>query len=110
MGNGNEKNVTKETRQKAEDYKRALRYIDGCADFTFEAFLETNRLAGNLMTESEVRRMYQDTAYILPVNGISGKEELKKIIRQTLAEGVQVFGDLAVELEKSDKKWWQFWK
>jgi hypothetical protein len=88
-------NIGKEARERAKKYKKALKYLDGCKKFTYEDLIETNRLAGNAMTEEELRRMWD-----MSEQTIAGAEGYRQILRNTLIEGINAFERIADELGK----------
>ena len=86
----------REARQRAENYRRALKYLDSVRGFTYENFAEMNRIAGNLYSESDMRRMLAESQYALPTGGEPGGAEfLKMSLRNSLIEGISVFESVA---------------
>jgi hypothetical protein len=96
------KEVITEAKVKAEKYKKALLYLDSCDRLSYKALVETNRIAGNVMTKARLREMWD-----MSKNIINGAEFNKQALRETLIEGIQAFESVADGL---GKKWWQFWK
>ena len=89
-------------KERAKKYKRSLKYLDSCTHFSYKDLVKTNKIAGNVMSESELRRMWK-----MSKKTFEGTEGHKQILRNTLIEGINAFESVANEL---GKKWWQFWK
>lgn len=104
----------RKARQTAENYRRALKYLDECGELTYEKLVEANRIAGVDMSESQLRAMWEQADHILPTPRAGGrpggKEFLRFQMRNTLIESIATFEALADKLGVSEKKWWQFWK
>lgn len=104
---GNEVNFM---RQSVESCKRALKYLDECGELTYEKLAEANRIAG-VMSEAELRTMWEQADYILPTGGEpGGKEFLRFQMRDALIMGIAALEEVSDKLGTSEKKWWQFWK
>ena len=103
--------TAQEARQRVDNYKRALKYLDECGDLTYLKLREANRIAGVDMSDLELRSMWAQADFIMHKGGQpGGKESLRFVMRKTLIEGIAIFEALADELGESEKKWWQFWK
>jgi hypothetical protein len=103
------------------NYKRALAYLDGVTELTYERFKEAIRLAGNPVPETEIRQQWEMSKMTL-----QGPESLRQTYREVWEKGIQVFGEIARELPRVresesrssrssrqntfTRKWWQFWK
>lgn len=104
------------------NYKRALAYLENVSDWTFDTYRETIRLSGIHMSESEMRQQW-----VMMEGTLYGTKELQRIQRDTLQEGIRVFGEIAVKLPRTrssetepetqptsnnspKRKRWQFWK
>ena len=104
------------------NYKRALAYLENVPDWTFDTYRETIRLSGIRMSESEMQQQWDMMGATL-----YGTKELRRIQRDTLQEGIRVFGEIAEKLPKMrssepeskkqptsnnslKRKRWQFWK
>jgi hypothetical protein len=82
-------------RQRAERYKEALVYLNSCARFTYEDLAKTSSIAGDPMSELDLRQMWDSSKRTL-----EGAEGVKQSIRKALIEGINTFESLAKELEK----------
>ena len=103
--------VARELKQRVDNYKRALKYLDECGDLTYDKLHEANRISGGDMADSRLRAMWEQADTILPTHGQpGGKEFLRFQMRNSLIEGIATFESLAGKLVASEKKWWQFWK
>jgi hypothetical protein len=103
--------IAQDFRQRVENYKRALKYLDECGDLTYDKILEATQIASFDMPESQLRAMWEQADDILPSSGQpGGKESLRFVMRNKLIEGIAAFESVADELGASKKKWWQFWK
>jgi hypothetical protein len=92
-------NVGKEARQRAENYKKALKYLDTCGTLDYGKFSEINKIAGYPFTEEQIRQQIAQSDFMLPIGGKpGGMEALKQIIRETLVQGESTFGSLADKL------------
>jgi hypothetical protein len=91
--------VGKEARQRADNYRKAVKYLDGCSGFTLENFREMNRLSGGNFSEFEMQRMYEESKAILPMGGRPGGVlALKGVQRKTLIEAIAAFDGIADQL------------
>ena len=86
-------NVAKEARQRAENYGKALRFLEGLQSLTYEDYTKSIRMAGIEMTESEVRQQWNMAKMTIP-----GTESLRQTQIEVLREGIQVFEEVAKEL------------
>lgn len=103
--------ILREARQRAANYKRALKYLDECGTLTYDKLREANRIAAVDMAESQLRTMWEQAGYILPTGGHPGGQEFLRFqMRSTLMEGIATFEAVADKLGKSERKWWQVWK
>jgi len=92
--------VRKEFKQRAEDYKKALKYLDSCSTFTYDNLVKVNQIAGSPVPEVDLQRMWEQSRYILTTDQASGVEFLRQTMRSTLIEGISAFEDTARELGK----------
>jgi hypothetical protein len=96
--------AVRNVRQQAENYRRALKYLDGCGDLTYEKLREVWRISGVNMSESQLRQQWSQAHYILPTGGQpGGKEYLRLMMRKTLTEAIATFETLADKLARSGK-------
>ena len=110
--------VSRFARQKVDNYRRALRYLDGCGDITLDKMREAIRLSGVDMSERDLHLMWDGADKVLPTAGMpGGQEAARHILRQTLIRGMAVFEGAAAGLDALDipgtesrGKWWQFWR
>jgi hypothetical protein len=91
----------KEAKRIAENYKKALKYLDKCKNFTYDDLVKTNQIAGSPMSEPDLQRMWEQSQYILPIGGEpGGAESLRKMMRNTLIESISAFETIVQELGK----------
>jgi hypothetical protein len=96
--------AVRNVRQQVENYRRALKYLDGCGDLTYEKLREAWQIAGVDMPESQLRQQWSQADYILPTGGRpGGKESLRFMMRNTLIEAIATFESLADKLAGSGK-------
>lgn len=94
-----------DARLRAENYKRALRFLEGLTDFTYADYVKCIKMAGIEMTESELREQWYMAERTIP-----GTQSLRQIQMEVFVKGINIFGEISQKLGKSSKKWWQFWK
>ncbi|MEO0250394.1 MAG: hypothetical protein ABIN58_12895 [candidate division WOR-3 bacterium] len=113
-------NVEK-ARELVENYKRALAYLNGVSELTYDNFRQAIHLAGNPVPESEIRQQWEMAKMTL-----QGTESLRQTYREVWEKGIEVFGQIVRELPRireqesrsprqsgqqtSTRKWWEFWK
>jgi hypothetical protein len=103
--------AARQTRQRLDGYKRALKYLDECGDLTLDKMREANRIARVDMPEFQLRALWEQADCVLPTDGHpGGHESMRFHMRNTLIEAIAAFEALADKLGLSEKKWWQFWK
>jgi len=91
----------KEAKRISESYKKALKYLDKCQNFTYDDLVKTNQIAGSPMSESDLKRMWEQSQYILPIGSEpGGVESLRKMMRNTLIESISAFETIVQELGK----------
>jgi hypothetical protein len=96
--------TVRKVRQQVENYRSALKYLDGCGDLTYEKLREAWHIAGVNMPESQLRQQWSQADYILPTGGQpGGKESLRFMMRNTLIESIATFEALADRLAESGK-------
>lgn len=89
----------REARQRAKNYKQALKYLDECGAFTIEEFREVHRIGGIDIPESKLRSIWKEADYMLPIGGQpGGTETLRRIMRDELIRSIAIFEELAEEL------------
>ena len=109
-------NIANEARQRVENYRKALAFLEGLQSFTYEDYVRSIRMAGIDMTESEMRQQWSMAKMTIP-----GTESLRQTQIDVLREGIRVFGEVAQKLGDNQsgdsespkvitKKWWQFWR
>jgi len=86
-------NVAKEARQRAENYRKALRFLEGLQSFTYEDYVKSIKIAGIEMAESEIRQLWQSTEMM-----IGGPESLRQVQIESLRKGIEVFDEVARKL------------
>ncbi len=107
-------------RELADNYKRALAYLNSISELTYENFRHAIHLAGNPVPEGEIRQQWEMAKMTL-----QGTESLRQTYREVWEKGIEVFGQIARELprireqesrssdqsdRKTSRKWWEFWK
>jgi len=129
--------VRQHLRELADNYRRAIAYMDNCREWTLEALLETNRISGGNMSEAQCRQTWQDARFIFPDSEDKhpgGTESLRYTMRSTLMEAISTFEGLIGKPEikvaeisqepkavapltkttraalPAKKRFWQFWK
>jgi hypothetical protein len=81
--------------QRANNYRKAVKYLDSCGPFNEEKLREANRIAGNPLTEDDVHRFVQTAPSMLSTGGKrGGMEGVRDEMRKSLTEGIAVFGSL----------------
>lgn len=91
--------VGREARETADNYRKAVKYLDGCPGFTLDNFREMNRLTGGNFNEFEMQSMYEQSHAILPTGGRQGGVlSLKAMQRATLIEAIAAFDQVADQL------------
>ncbi|MFQ5952604.1 MAG: hypothetical protein ACE5JK_04265 [Candidatus Omnitrophota bacterium] len=88
------KKAAREARERATRYRKALEYLDGCTQFTFKELEETNRIAGSAISQPELREMWE-----MSQKTFEGGESCRKILYDTLIEGIDVLESLAEKIE-----------
>jgi lipoate synthase len=86
-------NIAMEARQRADNYRRALQFLEGLQNFTYADYTKSIKMAGIEMTESEMRQQWNMSEMTIP-----GTESLRQTQIEVLKEGVRVFGDIAQKL------------
>jgi hypothetical protein len=95
------KEIIKDTKQKMESFKEAIRYLDSCKEFGFDAFKEAHRIAGTNAQESELSRMWAEAKLVLPGPGHSGgTESLREVTRDSFVTAVAEAQKLVDMMEK----------
>ncbi len=93
--------VGSDARNRAENYRKAVRYLDTCGELTLDKLRKATQIAGVEM-ESDLRRMWSQADAVLPRMGEpGGKEFVRFTVRKTLLEGIQTFDALAKQLGAS---------
>jgi len=93
MPMGGSEEVRRMARQRAENYRKALSYLNGLARLTYTDFVKVIRIAGIEMAESEIQQTWRMSEMTIP-----GAEGLRQIYRETLEQGIAVFEKVAREL------------
>jgi hypothetical protein len=83
----------KKARELVENYKRALAYLNGVSEMTYDNFRQAIHLAGNPVPESEIRQQWEMAKMTL-----QGTESLRQTYREVWEKGIEVFGQIAREL------------
>jgi len=86
-------NVAEEAKQRAENYRKALRFLEGLQSFTYEDYVKSIKMAGIEMTELELRQQWDMACMTIP-----GTESLRQTQIEVLSEGIKVFEEVAKKL------------
>ena len=79
------------------DYKRALAYLDSCGSFDERKFREANRIAGGLLSESDIQMMLAQSQMIMPSAGEpGGMDFIKAQVRENLETLIQMAGKMGL--------------
>ena len=93
--------VIKDTKQAIGNFKKAIKYLDGCAEFDFDDFKEAHRIAGTNTQESELREMWAESKLVLPGPGHSGGvESLREVTRDSFVTAIAEAQKLVDMMEK----------
>lgn len=94
-----------------ENYRRALKFLEECGDFTYEKLKEAHEIAGIDVPDYQLRSEWSDALAVLPLGGRpGGREMLRSLMKKELKEGISTFKALARKLGVHEKKWWRFWR
>jgi lipoate synthase len=85
--------VAKEARQRAENYKKALEFLERLQSFTYDDYVKSIKMAGIDMTESEMRQQWNTAEMTIP-----GPKILRQTQIEVLREGIRVFEEVANKL------------
>lgn len=72
-----------------EKYRAGLSYLDGCGTFDEAKFREFNRITGNRFSEADIQTQLCNAQKM-----IKGMEEVKSVLRSSMAEGISTFEKL----------------
>src|SRR4030042_3002202 len=86
-------NVVMEARRRVENYSRALRFLEGLHNVTYEDYVNSIRMAGIERAESKMRQQWNMAKMTLP-----GTESLRQTQIEVLREGIRVFGEVVQKL------------
>jgi serine/threonine-protein kinase len=78
------------------NYRNAIAYMDSVSRLTYESLREAVRLAGNPVPESELRQQWETAKMTL-----QGTESLREVYREVWEKGIEIFGQIAVELPRA---------
>jgi len=93
--------IIKDTKQKMENFKKAIKYLDGCDEFDYDDFKEAHRMAETNAQESELREMWAEAKLVLPGPGHSGGvESLREVTRDSFVTAVDEAQKLVDMMEK----------
>ncbi len=95
-----------------ENYKRALKFLDECGEWTFEKLKEAHEIARIDVPDYQLRSEWSDAlAVVFPSKGRPGGTELLRyLMKKELKEAIPILNAFARKLGVKDKKWWQFRK
>ena len=81
--------------ERANNYRRAVDYLNRCSNFNESNLREANRIAGSPLLEEDVQRFLLTAPDILSdSSGPGGMEYVKRELRKTFGEGITVFESL----------------
>ena len=86
-------NVAQEARRRADNYRKALQFLQGLRSFTYNDYTSSIKMAGIDMPESEMRSQWDMTKMM-----IGGPESLKQVQIESLRKGIEVFDEVARKL------------
>jgi len=86
-------NVVKEAKKRADNYRKAVSFLEGLKSFTYNDLIKSMKMAGTEMAESEIRQLWQSTEMM-----IGGPESLKQVQIESLRKGIEVFDEVARKL------------
>ena len=83
------KDVIESTKNKIVSLKNAIKYLDDCGEFTFEAYQEAYRVAEIEQKESQLQHMWSQAKFVLPSgNQPGGVEALRQITRESFVDSI----------------------
>ena len=85
--------AAKEAKRRAENYRKALRFLEGLQSFNYGDYVESIRTAGIEMTELELRQRWDMAGMTIP-----GTDSLRQTQIEVLREGIRVFEEVAKKL------------
>ncbi|MBN1669558.1 MAG: hypothetical protein JXR37_00895 [Kiritimatiellae bacterium] len=65
-------------------YRKALEYVDGLEEFSFEAFQHANELAGDVLSAEQLRHLWEQSA-----KTFAGAEGLRQMFRENLRKHIE---------------------
>lgn len=88
---------TQPTGNPVTDYKNALAYLDRCGSFNEQKLREVNRIAGSMLSESDIQMMLGQAQMIMPsANEPGGMDYIKSSIREQLVTFINMTGRLGL--------------
>lgn len=90
---GDAEEIKRMARERADNYKKALEYLNGLSKLTYDDFQKMIRMAGIEMSDSEMRQTWDMSKMTL-----TGTEGLRQTYREVLEQGIEVFGKIDREL------------
>lgn len=103
--------IAMEARQKADNFKEALQFLESLQNFTYPDYVKVIEIAGIEMPESEMRQQWKMSEMTIP-----GVESLRKTQIEVLREGIKMFEEIAQKCNdtkeeakgnSTKRKWWQ---
>jgi len=92
-------NIREELKQKAENCRKALKYLDGCTTLTYDNTVKANQIAGTRIPEFELRRVWEQSKFILPTDtDAGGVDFVRQTMRNSLIEAISLFEETAQKL------------
>lgn len=97
------KKIIKEARKRIKNYKRALKFLDNCREFTYDKFIEVQHILGvaNPESDPQTMRTWESRVHILPGPGHSGgADAVRMVIKDTCIQGIAAFEEICQKLDK----------
>ena len=82
--------MVREARRRAENYRKAIQFLEGLENFTYEDLKKSLKIAETKMTESETLQLWNTTKMML-----GGPEDLRKVNIDSLRKGLKMFEEIA---------------
>lgn len=93
--------IVNRTKQTIENYEKAVKYLDGCSEWTFDNLIEAHRIAGTDAQESDLREMWSEAKLVLSgPDNLGGVQSLQKITRDSFTAAIVEFQNLVETMQK----------
>ena len=95
------KDVIESTKKKIVSLENAIKYLDDCGEFTFEAYQESYRVADIEQKETQLQHMWSQAKFVLPSGNLpGGVAALRQITRESFVESIDQLQKLVDLMEK----------